>query len=207
MEQSQVSLSEELELYVDLYDNEKVLKILNRHPNSYFMPRILRSFIFWLFYGPLWLFVQGILVKTYANKIITAWIFGVIAGIWGLIFIISMAVGKLFVKGHKYVITSSRIVLFRKFIGISFREIEYKRITDLVLYKSVFGRIWNFGNLLPVTAGVEMGAGKMGRFSIEGVKDVFAIRTLLLEQIRRIQKQILAEYQQKALDEQKSDQM
>ena len=47
---------------------------------------------------------------------------------------------------------------------------------------------------MPVTAGIEMNALKMGMYSIEGIPDVFAIRNLVITQIQYIQAQLLEEY-------------
>ncbi len=199
------TLPDDLAPYIDVQEKEQILTILTRNLKSFYIPRVFRGIIFWVVLGPLWIILHNVFSSINRVQTISDRIFLIIAILWAVSFLISMSVAKLFVQGHQYVITTTRIILFRKFIGISFREIEYKRITDLVLYQSLWGRFWNFGNLLPVTAGIEMGVGKMGRFSIEGVYDVFHIRTLLLDQIRVIQDQILAEFQQKALNKSESN--
>lgn len=197
---------QEFEKYVDLYDKEQIIKVLERNLKSFLIPRFIRATVLWIIWIPAYFLCKNVFFSGDTGVLIVNIIFGIIAGIWGLNFLIAMIISKPFVSGHRYVITTSRIILFRKFLGITFREIEYKRITDLVLYQSLWGRIWNFGNLLPVTAGIEMGVGKMGRFSLEGVPNVFDVRTLLLSQIRIIQKQILEEFHQKALNRQENKQ-
>ena len=192
--------AKKLDKYIDLFDNEKIIETLTRNLKSFYIPRLFRAVIFWIIVGTLWIIVQTSMTPAgFGQNIIENLLLGAII-IWGIVFGISMLICKPYVRGHRYVLTTSRIILYREFLGINFREIEYKRITDLVLFQSLWGRIWNFGTLLPVTAGVEMGIGKMGKFSIEGVENVFRIRNLLLTQIRKIQKQMLADFQLKAIE-------
>lgn len=182
---------QEINHIVDLEDDEQVFKTIQRTNHSYYIPKIARNCILWIII----LGIQVVLgiafptIKTTMGTIILVFFF-----VWLGIFLISMAVGKWFVQGHMYVITNKRIIMQRKFLGILFREIEYKRITDLVLRQSLWGRIFNFGVLLPVTAGVEMGASKFGMFSIEGIMDVFKVRNMVLDQIRVNQDQMREKY-------------
>ena len=177
--------------YFQLNANETVLTVLQRHTKSYYAPRLFRGAIFIAIYLILRYFILY-------NEIQSSTIFTTIVNwimiIWGIYFGIVLLVGQGFVHGHLYIITSKRIILIRKFLGIMFREIEYKRITDLVLQQSMWGRVFNFGNLMPVTAGIEMNALKMGMYSIEGIPDVFEIRNLVITQIQYIQAQLLEEY-------------
>ncbi|MHA1519788.1 MAG: PH domain-containing protein [Promethearchaeota archaeon] len=182
---------EESKIYFRLNDDEEVLQVLRRKTKSYYAPRLFRNTIFALIYM---VFRCIILYDEIGSSPVFTAIMNWILILWGTFLAISMLVGKGFVHGHKYIITSKRIVLIRKFLGILFREIEYKRITDLVLQQSMWGRVFNFGNLMPVTAGIEMNALKMGSYSIEGINDVFAIRNLVIERIQKIQAQLLKDY-------------
>ncbi|MDI6805376.1 MAG: hypothetical protein QMD20_01785 [Candidatus Bathyarchaeia archaeon] len=38
--------------------------------------------------------------------------------------------GYIYVKGHRYIITNERIIMFRKFIGILLRTVTHDKITD-----------------------------------------------------------------------------
>lgn len=182
-----------MDVFFDLEDNEEILEVLQRNRGSYYAPRLFRGGILLIVYFALRF---GILFEEIQRSSIFTNIMTWFLILWGVYFVISLLLGNIFVKGHVYIITTKRIVLIRKFLGIMFREIEYKRITDLVLHQPFWGRIFNFGNLMPVTAGVEMNAIKMGTYSIEGINDVFQIRNLVINQIQKIQKQILEEYHQ-----------
>ncbi|UYP48406.1 hypothetical protein NEF87_004691 [Candidatus Lokiarchaeum ossiferum] len=181
----------EINHIVDLEEDEQVFKTIQRTNHSYFIPKIAHNSILWIII----LVIQIVLGLTFPTiKSVMGTIVLIFFYVWLGIFLISMLVGKWFVQGHMYVITNKRIIMQRKFLGILFREIEYKRITDLVLRQSLWGRIFNFGVLLPVTAGVEMGATKFGMFSIEGIMDVFKVRNIVLDQIRINQDQMRQKY-------------
>ncbi|TFH31344.1 MAG: PH domain-containing protein [Promethearchaeota archaeon] len=177
--------------YFQLNANETVLTVLQRNTKSYYAPRLFRGSTFIAIYMILrYLILYNEIQSSTIFTNIVNWILI----LWGIYFGIALLVGRGFVHGHLYIITSKRIILIRKFLGIMFREIEYKRITDLVLQQSMWGRVFDFGNLMPVTAGIEMNALKMGMYSIEGIPKVFEIRNLVITQIQYIQAQLLEEY-------------
>ncbi len=191
MTEEREQIIHEINEIVDLEDDEHIFKVIQRTNHSYFIPVIFRNIIIWII----------IVLSQLAQRFIFPSINSIISDIvlifffvWLGIFILSIILGKVFVKGHIYVITNKRIIMQRKFLSILFREIEYKRITDLVLRQSLWGRVFNFGVLLPVTAGIEMGLSKLGMFSIEGIKDVFEVRNMILNQIRLNQDQMRQKY-------------
>jgi hypothetical protein len=62
--------------------------------------------------------------------------------------------GYLYVQGHLYILTNCRIILFRKFITISVREIAYSEITDIIVNQGPIARILNYGSITPLSPGV-----------------------------------------------------
>jgi hypothetical protein len=50
-----------------------------------------------------------------------------------------------------YYLTNKRIVIYRKFITISTRQIQYDDLSDVVVDVGIVGRIVGFGNVIPVT--------------------------------------------------------
>lgn len=181
--------------YIDLEEGEFIVEVIKRKASSYFSIKLVRAVYFWVA-----IIIILSIVNAYVPPVARAIAFTVfwwIIGIWAAYFIIAMVIGFPFVNGHRYIITTTRIIMIRKFVSITFREIAFKRITDLVLNQSPWGRIFNFGSLLPVTAGIEMGPTKMGRFSIEGVENVFKVRKIILERIKAIQDEIFKKYQKK----------
>jgi len=181
---------------LDLDQGEQVIKVMGRPKKSYYVPQLsgagIFSIIFWIIYFTAYTPFMGLIpveIQFMTQTII--WVFPTVLY---TIFVIQMCIGPWFVRGHLYFVTNTRIVMYRKFVSILFREIDFKRITDLVLRQSMWGRVFNFGNLMPVTAGVEAGMARMGLFSIEGVKDVFKVRNDVLDQIRILQDKIMAKY-------------
>jgi len=78
----------------------------------------------------------------------------------GLLFLIA----TYFYSGaFTYYLTNKRIVIYRKFITISTRQIQYDDISDVVVDVGIIGRIVGFGNVIPVTKS-GLGLGSTGGF-------------------------------------------
>lgn len=63
-------------------------------------------------------------------------------------------VGYFYVQGHLYVLTNRRIILLRKFVTISIREITYSEITDIIVNQGPVARLLNYGSVTPLSPGV-----------------------------------------------------
>lgn len=63
-------------------------------------------------------------------------------------------VGYFYVQGHLYVLTNRRIILLRKFVTISIREIAYSEITDIIVNQGPVARLLNYGSVTPLSPGV-----------------------------------------------------
>ncbi len=55
-------------------------------------------------------------------------------------------------RGHHYYITSKRIVMEKRFLTVKVRELPISKINDVVLEIPFLGRIFGFGNVIPLTA-------------------------------------------------------
>ena len=55
-------------------------------------------------------------------------------------------------RSHEYIITNYRIVTKLGFFGEKIRDVFYNKITDVVVEQGVLGKIFNFGNVIPMTA-------------------------------------------------------
>lgn len=101
----------------------------------------------------------GSLIRTFAQYTppIEAffWIFlSIIIIGFAFVFAVMAVVGYFYVQGHLYILTNRRIILFRKFITISVREIAYSEITDIILNQGPIARILNYGSITPLSPGV-----------------------------------------------------
>lgn len=89
--------------------------------------------------------------------------------------ILLYGLGYFYAKGHRYIITNHRIIMFRKFIGILIRSVTGDKITDIVVSQGPFGRIFNYGGISPMTAGITMPFG-MAILSLSGVRNPYEVR-------------------------------
>lgn len=90
--------------------------------------------------------------------------------------------GYIYAKGHRYIITNHRIIMFRKFIGIMIRSVTRDKITDIIVSQGPFGRIFNYGGISPMTAGITMPFG-MAILSLSGVRNPYEVRDSIAELI------------------------
>jgi len=67
---------------------------------------------------------------------------------------IVLLIGYFYVKGHLYVVTNKRILVFRKFIGITVREVVHQEVTDIVVNQGPIARLLNYGSITPTSPGV-----------------------------------------------------
>lgn len=67
---------------------------------------------------------------------------------------IVLLIGYLYVKGHLYVVTDKRILVLRKFIGITVREVAHQEVTDIVVNQGPIARLLNYGSTTPTSPGV-----------------------------------------------------
>lgn len=75
----------------------------------------------------------------------------------GLIAIIGIDLHR---RAHKYIITDRRIIfLYNGLFKKTRRDIIYSRISDLIMEKSFLGKIFNFGNIIPISQ-ASMGMGE-----------------------------------------------
>jgi len=94
--------------------------------------------------------------------------------------------GYIYVKGHRYIITNERIVMFRKFIGILLRTVNHDKITDLIVNQGPIGRLCNYGRVSPITAGMIMPMGA-AIFSISGVRNPYEVRDNIAKLVKAMQ--------------------
>jgi len=73
-----------------------------------------------------------------------------------LVLAVALFIGYFYVRGHLYVLTNRRIILYRKFVTISIREVAYKEITDMMVNQGPIARILNYGSITPLSPGVRM---------------------------------------------------
>ncbi|MFH1787876.1 MAG: PH domain-containing protein [Candidatus Altiarchaeota archaeon] len=80
----------------------------------------------------------------------------VFASLFGLLGMIAV---DLYRRGHHYIVTNYRLITDVRFIYNIRDDISYDKINNLVMNQSLFGRLFDFGTLMPLTAsGLGMGS-------------------------------------------------
>ncbi len=73
-------------------------------------------------------------------------IVGAVAGILGMFAV------EMHRRAHKYIVTDRRIIFeYRGLFKKIRRDLVYSRVSDIILEKGVLGKLFNFGNLIPVS--------------------------------------------------------
>jgi signal transduction histidine kinase len=79
---------------------------------------------------------------------------------------VSFVLADVYRRAYKYYITNFRIAIIRKFLTYSELYIRYENLVDMDVYVSVAGRIFSFGDIVPITAAdIGAGANMRGSFS------------------------------------------
>lgn len=71
-----------------------------------------------------------------------------------LIIVGSTGIGltELFRRGHHYAITTGRLSIKVEFLTDHQRQLLFSKINDVVVQRGILGRIFGFGNVIPITA-------------------------------------------------------
>ncbi len=156
--------------------NEKVLMVLERHYISYATIATVGLIVLW--------FITVIASFTMPSEF--RWImFPIQIFVFLVLPVLVYGLGYLYVKGHRYVITNERIIMFRKFIGILMRTVTHDKITDIIVNQGPIGRLFNYGRVSPITAGMIMPMGA-AIFSISGVKNPYEVRDAIAKLVKEI---------------------
>jgi len=159
---------------ITLMPNEKVFMILKRCYTSFATLATLGLVVLWVIVGVAVWFPQ--VSQSQYLYLLYAFAFVILP-------ILLYGLGYFYVKGHVYVITSERTIMFRKFIGILMRTVTHDKITDIMVNQGPFGRLLNYGRIAPITAGMIM---PMGAFfvSLSGVKNPYEARDKIAELVK-----------------------
>jgi len=179
-----------------LRDDESVEKIIGRSYLSFIMTRIIPGIIALVI---LLLIIDGV-VLIYAADFVAIFAPGqaipivifltvLILSIGIPALILATFLGRPYCKAHVYMLTNKRLIFFKKFGIITRRDIDYDRITDFVVMQGVIGRWKNYGDIRPVTAGVEFMLGLGGVInSFNGVIDPYNVKKEIMKIYKKYRK-------------------
>lgn len=178
---------------ISLRPDEKVTMILKRR-----YPSIVSS-LFTAFAFFIWIIGRSVVRFTVTIPPDQLWIInylGIVVVVVGGVLAIVLLIGYFYVKGHLYVVTNKRILVFRKFIGITVREVAHREVTDIVVNQGPLARLLNYGSVSPMSPGVRtpytlpypfMRRGLVGpRVSLKDVSDPCKVASNLSGLIRSV---------------------
>jgi len=159
---------------VQLESGEKIKTILKRRFDSWLMPNIVFFAVLLIItpivmialntYSPL--LYLTIFPIAYANALLAVVVnILIILGLFGL----SAGLGYMYVKSHKYILTNRKVIIYKKFVILSMREVTYSRITDIVMNVGLFGRLLNYGEIVPISGAMEMSITTTLNYSLKGI--------------------------------------
>jgi hypothetical protein len=70
-------------------------------------------------------------------------------------------------RTYSYTVTTSRIVMRRAFLSVRERQVRIEHLQDLVTRQGLFGRLFNFGTVVPISAS-QIGVGDDGKALMAG---------------------------------------
>jgi membrane protein YdbS with pleckstrin-like domain len=147
-----MTVEESIPPQVSLLQNEKIIMRLERRYASIFTSIL--SFITTTLLISIGSIIRD--VAQYAQSLEAFFwiaIYLIIIG-FACFFALMALIGYFYVRGHLYILTNRRIILFRKFITISVREIAYSEITDIIMNQGPIARILSYGSITPLSPGV-----------------------------------------------------
>mgnify|MGYP001568886894 CR=1 FL=1 len=152
------------QLYVLLL---KLLKIssdkdvLIREPLLEAKPNLLAGLFLYTF---VLLFIT-IIIGIFVGQGMESFVVGIIAGI--VIFLLLLFFRMMTLKSTKYLFYKDRMEYYEGFLDQERRTLPYTKVTDCILHKRVYERIFNVGTISLLTAG-QQGIGRLSLFG--GVK-------------------------------------
>jgi len=171
---SEAESSQSIPKEITLMPNEKVLMVLKRCYISFITLATIGLIILWIIVGIVSFFTP----VGWSEYLYLLYVFA-----FAILPVLLYGLGYFYVKGHLYIITNERTIMFRKFIGILMRTVTHDKITDILVNQGPFGRVFNYGRIAPITAGVIMPMGAMF-VSLSGVRNPYEARDKIAELVK-----------------------
>src|SRR3989344_5813122 len=126
------------------------------------MPNIPVAVIPTIFFGIIVSFFIGMIVFSLSKSGLTAFIVGLV------LFFIMIFFRFMNLQARKYAFYQEKAEFYEGFLNIVQRTVNYNKVTDCILNKSVWDRLFGTGTIQLVTAGHTGGYGYHGRGSFGG---------------------------------------
>jgi len=157
---------EELPKEFSIPADEKILMAFRREYNSFIAPYLMNAVIT---IGTLIVIFTILNIVTFTPmgfnilpmilwSWVTFWQVWLIAIILivGIGFVLIPFIGYLYTKSFRYYVTNKRLIVYWKFLFIMIRETKIDKVTDLTISQSIWGRVFSYGTVNPITPGLQM---------------------------------------------------
>lgn len=107
----------------------------------------------------------------------------------GAVTCISFLIALAYRNANTYVLTSNGIIICRSFISRIRREIPYSRVSDVTVEQTLLGRIFRYGDIIPVSIsgfgiiGQERYAAERRLDQLDSVSKPYHVAQLIMEQV------------------------
>ncbi len=145
--------------------DEKILMDFRRSYNSFIMPYIMNIIMTAITILIFFIILNVIIfVPTGINILTILWIS--LVNFWQitlaivLILVVGLLIipyiGYLYTRSFRYYVTNKRLIVYWKFIFIIIRETKLEKITDVTVSQSLWGRVFSYGTIDPITPGLQL---------------------------------------------------
>ncbi len=117
----------------------------------------------------LWSLIAAVFVSFFVGTWLIIFSFGILSYIilGTLVFMLMLAFRILNLKARKYLFYTSKAEFYEGFLNIVQRTVQYDKVTDCVLTRTVWDRLFGTGTIRLVTAG-HMAGGYSGAYGLGG---------------------------------------
>ncbi|NHI91941.1 MAG: PH domain-containing protein [Candidatus Lokiarchaeota archaeon] len=157
---------------VGIPTNEEILLRFKREYTALILPYLINIGILLLSLLIIFIIINVIVLGfTGINILIVAWwtivsffnisiwiILGVIGGL-----MVVPIIGYFYTRSHVYIITNKRFIVYWKFLFINIRETKIEKVTDMIVHQGLWGRVFHFGDINPITPGQQMSLPVQGQ--------------------------------------------
>ena len=110
-----------------------------------------------IFFGIIGSFFIGMIVFSFSKSVLTAFIVGLV------LFFIMIFFRFMNLQARKYIFYQEKAEFYEGFLNIVQRTVNYNKVTDSILNKSVWDRLFGTGTIQLVTAGHTASPGFYGK--------------------------------------------
>jgi uncharacterized membrane protein YdbT with pleckstrin-like domain len=153
--------------FINLLKDEKIIQEIRPLPKLkwlWFLQSFVFILLFFFIFGGSFFFGGGLAALILTKNPLVGLIFGILCFIFFLIILIAIPLIVIFVRYNweKYWITNKRIIRRAGFIGHNFYSVPLERISDVMISRSLWEKIFGIGSLHIQTLAGQASYGAMG---------------------------------------------